>query len=73
MARPVPPSRARRTRVTLERDLREVEQALDQERAEQTVKSREVVAEEERAVRGAVGELSLDGVAQRTAALGLEV
>lgn len=73
MARAVPPSRARRTRAHLERDLREVEQALDQEQAEQTVKSREVTAEEERAVRAAVGELSLDGVAQRTAALGLEM
>jgi colicin import membrane protein len=73
MPKTPPPSRTRRTRATLERDLKEVEQALDQERAEQTVKSREAVVEEERAVREAVAGLSLDGVAERTASLGLEV
>jgi hypothetical protein len=73
MARAVTPSRTKRTRATLERDLREVEQTLDQDRAEQTVKSREVTAEEARAVHEAVAELSLDGVAQRTGALGIEI
>jgi colicin import membrane protein len=73
MPKAVPPSRTRRTRATLERDLREVEEAVDRERADQTVKSREALAQEEREVRETAADLSLDGVAQRTAALGLEV
>jgi len=73
MAKAVPPSRTKRTRATLEKDLREVEQDLDRERAEQTVKSREAAAEEERAARDAVVDLSLDGVAQRAQTLGLEI
>ncbi|HZS33003.1 MAG TPA: hypothetical protein VFC42_06445 [Methylomirabilota bacterium] len=73
MTKAGPSSRGRRTRAILDRDLREVEQALDQERAQRTTKTLEAAAEEERAIRDAVADLSLDGVAQRTTALNVEI
>lgn len=72
MAKPSPP-RSKRTKVTLDQELKALEVSLDRERAEETAKASQVVAEEERATREAVQEITVETVAQRVAALGVEL
>lgn len=72
MAKP-PPPRPRRTKTTLERDRKTLEGSLDKEKAEETVKGPQVVAEEGRVIRETVHDVSPDTVAQRMTALSLDV
>lgn len=68
-----PPPRPKRTKVTLDQELKTLEASLDKEKAEETVKAPQVVAEEQRAIREAVQDISAETVAQRVVALGVEL
>ncbi len=68
-----PPPRPKRTKVSLDQELRTLEASLDREKAEETVKAPQVVAEEQRAIREAVQDISAETVAQRVVALGVEL
>jgi hypothetical protein len=68
-----PPPRPKRTKAGLDQELKALEVALAREKAEETVKAPHVVAEEERAIREAVQDISVETVAQRVAALGVEL